>query len=141
MFVGDWRGAADAFGDIGWRYDRGLMLSLLDDEPALTEAVAIARDLGAQPLLSRAAGRLRELGLRVPQGPRQATRANPAGLTTRQLDVLNLLGEGLTNAQIAERLVVSPRTVEHHVAAVLTKLGARTRREAGRRAAEYQPAG
>ena len=108
------------------------MLSLLDDESALAEALAIARDLGAQPLTSRAAARMRELGLRVPQGPRQATRANPAGLTTRQLDVLNLLGEGLTNAEIADRLVVSPRTVEHHVAAVLTKLGARTRREAAR---------
>jgi len=117
------------------------MLSLLDDESALAEALAIARDLGAQPLTSRAAARMRELGLRVPQGPRQATRANPAGLTTRQLDVLNLLGEGLTNAEIADRLVVSPRTVEHHVAAVLTKLGARTRREAARRAAAFRPTG
>ena len=68
--------------------------------------------------------RLRELGLRVPAGPREATRANPAGLTARQLEVLALLGDGLTNAEIAERLVVSPRTAEHHVAAVLTKLGA-----------------
>ena len=79
---------------------------------------------------------MRELGIRVPQGPREATRANPAGLTARQLEVLALLAEGLTNAEIAERLVVSPRTVEHHVAAVLTKLGATTRREAARRAAE-----
>jgi DNA-binding CsgD family transcriptional regulator/tetratricopeptide (TPR) repeat protein len=141
MFLEDWRGAADAFGAIGWRYDRALMLSLLDDESALAEALAIARDLGAQPLVSRASARMRELGLRVPQGPRQATRANPAGLTARQLDVLNLLGEGLTNAEIAERLVVSPRTVEHHVAAVLAKLGARTRREAARRAAAFGPTG
>ena len=62
---------------------------------------------------------MRELGLRVPHGPREATRANPAGLTARQLEVLALLVEGLTNAEIAERLVVSPRTAEHHVAAVL----------------------
>ena len=72
---------------------------------------------------------MRELGLRVPHGPREATRANPAGLTARQLEVLALLAEGLTNAEIADRLVVSPRTAEHHVAAVLTKLGAATRRE------------
>ena len=81
---------------------------------------------------------MRELGLRVPPGPREATRANPAGLTARQLEVLALLAEGLTNAEIAERLVVSPRTAEHHVAAVLTKLGATTRRDAARRAAELQ---
>ena len=82
------------------------------------------------------AGRLRELGIRVPQGPRQATRGNPAGLTGRQLEVLALLTEGLTNTEIAERLIVSPRTVEHHVAAVLTKLGATTRRDAAQRASE-----
>ena len=68
---------------------------------------------------------MRELGFRVPPGPREATRANPAGLTARQLEVVALLVEGLTNAEIAERLVVSPRTVEHHVAAVLQKLGSR----------------
>jgi DNA-binding NarL/FixJ family response regulator len=78
---------------------------------------------------------MRELRLRVPQGPREATRANPAGLTARQLEVLALLADGLTNAEIAERLVVSPRTAEHHVAAVLAKLGAASRRDAARRAA------
>ena len=67
------------------------------------------------------AERLRELGLRVPQGPRESTRANPAGLTARQLEVLALVAEGLTNAEIADRLVVSPRTAEHHVAAVLSE--------------------
>ena len=132
----DWRGAADAFGEVGWTYDRALMLSLLDREESLVEALEIARDLGADPLTRRVVGRMRELGIRVPQGPREATRANPAGLTARQLEVLALLAAGLTNAEIAERLVVSPRTAEHHVAAVLTKLGAPTRREAVRRASE-----
>jgi DNA-binding CsgD family transcriptional regulator/tetratricopeptide (TPR) repeat protein len=138
MARGKWRAAADAFGAVGWTYDRALMLALLDDEEALVEAVAVARALGAEPLVAHASGRLRELGLRVPQGPREATRANPAGLTARQLEVLALLAEGLTNAEIGERLFVSPRTAEHHVAAVLTKLGATTRREAAARAAELQ---
>jgi len=80
--------------------------------------------------------RMRQLGIRVPAGPREGTRANPAGLTARQLEVLALLVEGLTNAEIADRLVVSPRTAEHHVAAVLTKLGAATRLDAARRASE-----
>ena len=117
------------------------MLSLLDEEEALVEAIEIARSLGAEPLTRRVAGRMRELGLRVPKGPREATRANPAGLTARQLEVLALLAEGLTNAEIAERLVVSTRTAEHHVAAVLTKLGAPTRREAARRASELRLVG
>jgi DNA-binding CsgD family transcriptional regulator/tetratricopeptide (TPR) repeat protein len=136
MLRGDWRGAADGFGEVGWSYDRALMLSLLDEEEALLEAIGIAQRLGGAPLTHRLAGRLRDLGVRVPQGPRVSTRENPAGLTARQLEVLSLLGEGLTNAEIAQRLVVSPRTAEHHVAAVLTKLGAGTRREAVRRASD-----
>jgi DNA-binding CsgD family transcriptional regulator/tetratricopeptide (TPR) repeat protein len=138
MLRRDWAGAADAFGEVGWTYDRALALSLLDDEEALAEALGIARGLGAGPLTKRAAGRLRDLGLRVPQGPREATRANPAGLTARQLEVLELLAEGYTNSEIAERLVVSQRTAEHHVAAVLRKLGATSRREAARRASELR---
>lgn len=137
----DWLGAAEAFGYVGWSYDRALMLSLLDDEESLAEALEIARGLGAEPLTRRVAGRMRELGLRVPAGPREVTRANPAGLTARQLEVLALLVEGLTNAEIAERLVVSPRTAEHHVAAVLRKLGAATRRDAARRASELRLVG
>ncbi len=137
----DWLAAADAFGAVGWTYDRALMLSLLDEEESLVEAIEIARGLGAEPLTRRVAERMRELGLRVPKGPRETTRANPAGLTARQLEVLELLAEGLTNAEIAERLVVSTRTAEHHVAAVLTKLGAPTRREAARRASELRLVG
>jgi DNA-binding CsgD family transcriptional regulator/tetratricopeptide (TPR) repeat protein len=136
MLLRDWRGAADAFGELGWTYDRALMLSLLDDEESLVEALDIARALGAEPLTHRVSRRLRTLGLRIPRGPRDATRAHPAGLTARQVEVLSLVLDGLTNAEIADRLVVSPRTAEHHVAAVLTKLGAATRRDAARRAAE-----
>jgi DNA-binding CsgD family transcriptional regulator/tetratricopeptide (TPR) repeat protein len=132
----DWTAAADAFGDVGWMYDRALMLSMLEDEALLGEALAIARRLGAEPLTRRVMRRMRELEFRVPQGQRESTRVNPAGLTDRQLEVLGLVAEGLTNAEIAERLVVSQRTAEHHLAAVLTKLDVKTRREAARRASE-----
>jgi DNA-binding NarL/FixJ family response regulator len=128
----DWRAAADAFGALGWSHDRALMLSLTGDEDALDAA----RLLGAAPLTRRVSERMRELGMRVPQRPRRAMRANPAGLTPRQLEVLSLLSEGLSNAEIAEQLVVSPRTVEHHVSALLTKLDAGSRRDVARRAAE-----
>jgi DNA-binding NarL/FixJ family response regulator len=66
----------------------------------------------------------------VPRGPRATTRANPGALTARELEVLRLVADGLRNADIADRLVVSRRTVDHHVAAVLRKLPARTRGEA-----------
>src|ERR1700722_17295134 len=115
-----------------------MMLSLLDDDQSLVAALEIARGLGAEPLERRVVRRMRELGVRVPRGPRTATRSNAGGLTTRQLEVLILLAEGLSNAEIAERLVLSPRTAEHHVAAVLAKLGATTRWEAARRASELQ---
>ena len=86
--------------------------------------------MGADGAAARVRAGLRAAGVSAPRGPRPATRANPAGLTSRQLDVLELVVEGLTNAQIADRLVVSVRTVDHHVAAVLEKLGVRSRREA-----------
>ena len=65
----DWRAAAAAFGELGWSHDRALMLSLIDDEEALGEALETARLLGAAPLTRRVSERMRELGLRVPQGP------------------------------------------------------------------------
>ena len=66
----------------------------------------------------------------LPRGPRTTTRANPAELTTRELDVLRLVSAGKRNAEIAEELVVSRRTVDHHVSAILRKLGVRSRAEA-----------
>ena len=79
--------------------------------------------------------RLHVMGARrVPRGARPRPRAHPAGLTGRQPAILSLLCEGLRNAEIGERLSVSEQTVDHHVSAVLEKLGARTRTEAAARA-------
>jgi DNA-binding NarL/FixJ family response regulator len=101
---------------------------------SLLTAVRLADDLGAVPLAARVRRPLRAQGMKgVPRGRQPATRANPAGLTTRQLDVLELVREGLTDAEIAQRLVLSVRTVNHHVAAVLIKLGVDNRRDAARR--------
>jgi DNA-binding NarL/FixJ family response regulator len=140
MIQRDWKRAANEFGAIGWEYDHAFMLSLLDDEPALSEALAVARRIGAGPLEERVAQRMKQGGMTVPAKPRVTTLANPAGLTSRQLEVLELIAEGLSNLEIADRLYLSVRTVEHHVEAVLTKLGAANRRDAAQRFAELSAA-
>ena len=136
MLQGDWQRAADAFGRAGWSHDRALLLSLLDSPGALAEALVIARQAGAAPLEQRVARRMRRLGLVVPRGPLRRTRSNPAQLTDRQREVLALVGEGAGNAEIADRLHLSPRTVEHHLAAILAKLGVPSRAAAVARAAD-----
>lgn len=73
---------------------------------------------------------LRARGAAVPRGPRPATRANPAELTSRELEVLRLVAAGMRNADVADELVLSPRTVDHHVSAILRKLHMKTRGEA-----------
>jgi DNA-binding NarL/FixJ family response regulator len=101
-----------------------------DEEPALLRALEIYDGLGASRSAARLRAELRRRGATsVPRGPRRETRASPLGLTPRQQEVLGLLAAGATNAQIAERLVLSTRTVDHHVAAVLGKLGVTSRRE------------
>ena len=134
--AGDWSAAAAHWHELGFRYEAALALAESDDEATVREAIDQLQQLGARPAAAIVARRLHERGVRgVPRGPRPATRENPAGLTARELEVLTLLGEGLRNRQIAERLVVSEKTVDHHVSAILRKLGVRTRGEASAQAA------
>jgi DNA-binding CsgD family transcriptional regulator/tetratricopeptide (TPR) repeat protein len=95
-----------------------------------TDALRTFDDLGAPAVVDAIARTRRERGLPLPRRPHAATRARPGRLTERELDVLRLLDEGLSTAQIADRLVLSPRTVEHHISAVLHKLGEPTRARA-----------
>ena len=126
---GDWHDAAAGWEAIGAPYEQAL--ELLDSgqaDPTL-RALQILDGLGAAPAAQLARRRLRALGVtQIPRGPRPANRANPAGLTDRQLDVARLLARGLSNAEIASHLVISLKTTDHHVSAVLAKLGVTNRR-------------
>ena len=131
QIAGDWASAARYWRENGCRYQAALALADSNDGKAMRQALDELQALGARPAAAIVARRLRELGERgLPRGPRPKTRANPAGLTAREFEVLGLLAEGLRNAQIAERLVLSGKTVDHHVSAVLRKLGVRSRGEA-----------
>jgi ATP/maltotriose-dependent transcriptional regulator MalT len=135
--AGRWREAAALWEAAGCPYEHAAALAESPDPEHLLTALAALDELGAKPLAAHVRGRLRTLGVsRIPRGPLDETRVNPAGLTTRQIDVVRLLGKGYTNAEIASELVVSVRTVDSHVAAALGKLGAASRREAAARAAE-----
>ena len=123
--------AAARWREIGCPYEAALALADADREEPLRQAYDELQALGARPAAAIVARKLRERGARgVPRGPRPRTRENPAGLTAREIEVLGLLTQGLRNAQIAKQLVVSEKTVDHHVSAILRKLDVSTRGEA-----------
>jgi DNA-binding CsgD family transcriptional regulator/tetratricopeptide (TPR) repeat protein len=124
--------AAVLWDELGCRYDAALARSETGDPTVLRAALATLDELGARTDADRAANRMRELHVPVPRRPRRTTAANPSGLTDRELQVLALLREGLTNPEIAERMFISTKTAEHHVSAILTKLGVDSRTEAAR---------
>jgi DNA-binding CsgD family transcriptional regulator/tetratricopeptide (TPR) repeat protein len=127
----DWRLAAEMWTDLDSPYEAALALADSQDEETVRRGLEELHRLGAQAAAAIVARRLRERGARgLPRGPRPSTRENPAGLTARELDVLSLVAQGLRNAEIAERLFLSGKTVDHHVSAILRKLSVRTRGDA-----------
>jgi DNA-binding CsgD family transcriptional regulator/tetratricopeptide (TPR) repeat protein len=110
-------------------YDEALLLSDAGDAESLQRAIEILERLGDGCLIHTLRQKLRARGVR---GPRPSTRAHPSGLTAREVEILELLDEGLRNADIARRLHLSPKTVDHHVSSVLAKLNVRSRGEAAR---------
>jgi DNA-binding CsgD family transcriptional regulator/tetratricopeptide (TPR) repeat protein len=134
--AGDWQGAAGEWEKLGRPYDAALARLGSPDEAGLREALTTLDDLGATAIAAVARRRLRQLGVTaIPRGPRPATRAGPGGLTAREREVLALLAEGLPDREISRRLVISERTVHHHVSAVLSKIGVSSRTAAAREAA------
>ena len=132
LLAGDWRSAAAAWTELGAPYEAALALADGDNEDALRQALDELQQLGAAPAAAIVARRLRSRGARgLPRGPRARTRANPANLTAREMEILALVAEGSRNGDIAERLFLSQKTVAHHVSAILRKLDVKTRGEAG----------
>ena len=127
---GSWREAAAGWKVLGRPYEQALALSGGDDA-AQRQALEIFDRLGAGPAAVRLRRQMRAGGARaVPRGPIAVTRANSAGLTRRQLQVLGLVDEGLSNTEIASRLCISAKTAEHHVSAIMGRLDAPTRQAA-----------
>lgn len=130
QLAGEWQAAAQAWREIGCPYEEAIALAD-GDEPGRRSALEIFERLEAGPAAERVRRDLRAAGARgLPRGPRPSTRENPAGLTNRQMEVLALMSGGSSNAEIANSLFISPKTVDHHVSAILAKLNARTRAEA-----------
>ncbi|RSM74285.1 helix-turn-helix transcriptional regulator [Actinoplanes sp. ATCC 53533] len=131
QLAGDGAAAAAGWTRLGCPYDAALALVESEDESSLRVALAEFQRLGARPAAAIVSRRLREHGVRdVPRGPRSTTRNNPARLTRREAEVLALVQQGSSNAEIAARLYVSERTVHHHVSAILRKLGVDSRGKA-----------
>ncbi|MDX6332893.1 MAG: hypothetical protein QOG05_233 [Streptosporangiaceae bacterium] len=120
-------GAARAWDALGCPYEAAMALA--GDPGQLREALSRLERLGARPAADQVARRMRDLRIRA---PRRSTLAHPHGLTARETDVLGLLRDGLRNAEIANRLYISEKTVDHHVSAILGKLGVHSRQEAAR---------
>jgi DNA-binding CsgD family transcriptional regulator len=127
---GEWRAAAEAWARLGCPYEAARALAE-GDEAAQIAALARFEQLGAGAAVELLRRQLRRAGARgIPRGPRPSTREHPYGLTAREMEVLALLGEGLDTTALARRLSISPRTVEHHIAALLAKLDVHSRTEA-----------
>ena len=134
---GQWRAAADTWAALSAPYEQALALVESDDPDDVREALDALDRLGADAVADRLRLDLRNRGVAsVPARRRGSTLTNPCGLTARELDVLGLLAEGLTNAELAQRLYISAKTADHHVSAILSKMGVANRRQAAARGRE-----
>jgi DNA-binding CsgD family transcriptional regulator len=128
---GNWQGAANAWQALGCPYERANMLGWYGGEAEQREALAVYEQLGAAPAAQTLRKQMRAQGLQgISRGSRTSTRLDPHGLTKREAEILGLLSQGLRNSAIAKRLFLSTKTVDHHVSAILTKLGVPSRAEA-----------
>ena len=125
--AGEWEAAASLWADLDSPFEQALALARSGRKAAMSSAIACFERLGAHAAADRTRVLLRTRGWPVPRST--ASARHPDGLTARESEVHALLVRGLSDAEIAERLVISRRTAEHHVASILAKTGASSRRE------------
>src|SRR5204862_2380695 len=124
------RKAATLWKQIGCPYEQALALFESNETDKRT-ALSIMSKLGAEAVAEKLKFEMRSLGIKsIPRGIRRSTRSNPANLTTRELDILQLLKEELQNKEIANKLFISPKTVDHHISSILFKLDVNSRARA-----------
>jgi DNA-binding CsgD family transcriptional regulator/tetratricopeptide (TPR) repeat protein len=127
--------AAELWDRLGYRYEAALALLDTKDEALLRESLTRLSNLGANAAARLVRRTMRDLGIRsIPTGARTPARTHPRGLTKREQEILEPLSDGQSNEEIAAALFISVRTVEHHVSAILSKLGASTRKGAAKEA-------
>jgi len=122
--------AATTWQNAGCPYEEGLAL-FEGDEDDKRKAISIIHKLGALAVYEKLKFEMRSSGIKsIPRGLRKSTQENPALLTDRELEVLQLLNEGMQNKEIAARLFISAKTVDHHISAILFKLDVNSRTKA-----------
>lgn len=125
---GEYHQAAERWEKLGCPYEAAIARARSTDDGTARAGLKGLQALGARRAAARVARAMRQRGVRDLQlGPRRETTRNPAGLTARELDVLELIVDGLRNSEIAARLSLSEKTVDHHVSAILRKLGVSSR--------------
>lgn len=123
--------AANAWATLGCPYEQALAYAGSKGDEDMRLAFRILEDLEMGGAAQRIACQMQARGLkRIPRGRRASTRANPSALTMRELEVLVLLNEGLRNEEIAQRLHIARKTVDHHVSSILAKTSTPDRRAA-----------
>lgn len=133
QLCGQHAAAAKAWEQLGSSYEQALALIETAEPEALRQGLGLLDRLGADAVAAKVRQDLRDRGVtNVPARPRAATLTNAAGLTAREVEVLALLDEGLSNAELAARLYISPKTADHHVSAILSKLRVANRKQAAR---------
>ena len=115
---------------LGAPFEEALLLFEGNDDDK-RKSIAIVQQLEAAAVLEKMKQEMRVSGIKkIPRGLRETTRSNPARLTNRELDILQLLNQSMQNKEIAAALFISAKTVDHHISSMLFKLDVNSRTKA-----------
>ena len=130
LCAGEWDAAARVWDELGCPFWTATALARMPDLAPARRALSLVRPSRARAFEHALIRDRAAAGLPIPRGPRRAHQNLPHQLTTRELEVLRLVADGMSNAEVGATLFLSEKTVGHHVSAVLRKLGEPTRSRA-----------